>query len=86
MLELLLVLALELVLELVLAGATASTWQVPLMFSDGVSNMILIRPAGWASVNQPVMEIRRSLSAYPPAFSNTHKDIFYQLDMVKHLV
>ena len=82
MLELVLVLA----IELVLAGATASTWQVPLMFSDGVSNMILIRPAGWASVNQPVMEIRRSLSAYPPAFSNTHKDIFYQLDMVKHLL
>ena len=59
---------LELELELVLAGATASAWQVPLMFSDGVSNMILIRPAGWASVNQPIMEIRRSLSAYPPAF------------------
>ena len=63
-----LVLVLVLALELVLAGATASTWQVLLMFSDGVSNMILIRPAGWASVNQPIMEIRRSLSAYPPAF------------------
>ena len=61
-----LVLVLVLAIELVLAGATASTWQVPLMFSDGVSNMILIRPAGWASVNQPIMEIRRSLSAYLP--------------------
>ena len=66
MLVIVLVLALELELELVLAGATASSWQVPLMFSDGVSNMILIRPAGWASVNQPIMEIRRSLSAYLP--------------------
>ena len=77
MLVLVLALALELVLELVLAGATASTWQVPLMFSDGVSNMILIRPAGWASVNQPIMEIRRSLSAYPPPSNfQTHIKIY----------